>query len=369
MKAIVDAKTFSTALDNAIAVMKRSMVPILESVQLQFGGGKCVMTATDMDTWLTLEIPAEGDDFTCAFYRTKEAAKICRHYDGSLMIEAVDVGEERTAKRQLLLSCGSRKASFEGFLPAECEDFPKAACMETEGGFVVNAASLLEQVNRIKYAVGKERDTTNATKTCVQFDKDKVFCMDGYRVACVNDPGFVVPKPFLIYPEVLTHLKVFGKETITVDVDYRFVRFSGNGASVQCHRQGVVPFSLDQAIPKGYREEFYVSPKEFLRELDYLKELIPNKGRRPYLRFCNGELSLESGAQNGCTAIHIEGKNSIGFGFDVRYMTDALKQFEKEARVKLKVVNSCMPITLEAEGRNDYSLVLPVQMKEIRTAA
>ena len=84
MKATVDAKTFSVALNSTMNAMKHSKIPILESVLLQFGGGKCAMTATDMDSWLTVEIPAQGDTFVCSFYQTRAAAKTCRHYEGSL---------------------------------------------------------------------------------------------------------------------------------------------------------------------------------------------------------------------------------------------------------------------------------------------
>lgn len=370
MKAIVDAKAFSTALDSVMAVIKRSTIPILESVQLRFGDGKCVLTATDMDTWLTKEIPAQGDTFTCGFYHTKEAAKICRYYDGALSIEAADTGEGRDARRQLLLSCGTRKAACAGFPAAESGDFPYAPAMDVDAeSFTIgNAAALLEQINRIKYAVGIERDSMNAVRTCVQFDRDKVFCMDGYRVACETVPGFVIPKPFLVYPEALSHLKMFGQEPVAVDVGVTYVRFAGKGMSIVCRRQGVTPFRLDQAIPTEYREKICVSPKEFLRELGYLKGLIPKKSR-PYLRFCNGRLSLESGPLDGCTTIHTDRTSAIEVGFNIHFMADALKQFEKEKQVKLKIQSSLAPIIIEAEGRSDYALVMTARLRKIQAAA
>ncbi len=369
MKATVDAKTFSVALNSTMNAMKHSKIPILESVLLQFGGGKCAMTATDMDSWLTVEIPAQGDTFVCSFYQTRAAAKICRHYEGSLTIETEDSGEGRKQKRQIHLSCGSRSATLPGFLAAESEDFPRAPIMESGETFMIDsAASLLERVNRIKYAVRMDRDHMNATHTCVQFDRDKVFCVDGCRAACDAGPGFVVPRPFLIYPEVLAHLKLFGLEPVTVCVGERYVQFAGKGISLLCHRQGVVPFPLDQALPKECKEEFRVSPKEFLRELAYLKELLGDK-RRPFLRLCGEVLSLESGSWSGCTTIHTEGVSTIEVGLNLHYMADALKQFEKEPYVKLKISGTSMPIMIEAEGRSDYALVQPVRMRETRAAA
>lgn len=367
MRATVDAKTFSAAMDRAITVMKHgSYVPALETVVLRFGGGKCTMTATDLNTWLTLKVPAQGDEFTCAFYRAKEAAKTCHYYDGVLNIEAVDRSDGRNLQRQILLSCESRKATFEGFPPDEI--FPVAPEVKDGESFAANAATLLNRINRIKYALMKPADKLKPIQTCVQFDQGRIFCMDGCRVACDPDPGLAIPLPFLAPAEPLKYLKLFGDDEVSINVGVTYIQFSGEGLSFLCHREGIVPFSLDQAIPKAYREEFYFSPGEFLKELDYLKSLVRSK-RRPFLRFCGGKLSLESGPQDGCTAIHIEGQSAIELGFDVQYMIDALKQFEKEKRVKMKVSGPMTPFVLEAEGRNDYALVLPARLRQANAAA
>ena len=50
-------------------------------------------------------------------------------------------------------------------------------------------------------------------------------------------------------------------------------------------------------------------------------------------------------------------------------MTDALRQFKGESQVRMKLTTSISPILLEAEGRNDYALVLPVQLKHVPAAA
>ncbi len=367
MKASVDAKTFSTALDKAIPVLKHNtLVPVLETVTLRFGNGKCAMTATDLKTWLTLEIPAQGDEFIGAFYRTKEAAKTCHHYDGPLTIEPVTHADGRNIQHKLRLSCGSRKAAFEGFSPEDL--FPVSPEVKDGELFTTNAATLLKRIDRIKYALMKPADRLQPTQTCVQFDRQQIFCMDGHRVAAHPDPTLVIPTPFLVPAEPLKYLKLFGDGEVSIRVGVSYVQFSGEGLSIVCEREGVVPFSLDQVVPELFWEGFYVSPKEFLRELDYLKSLIRPKDR-PFLRFHAGEISLESGPQNGCTTIRLEGHSTTELGFDVHYMIDALKQFEKEPRVEIKVNGPLDPFVIAAEGRNDYALVLPARLRQIDAAA
>lgn len=76
MRAVVDAKEFSKALDKVSkAVRKSKYIPVLEEVLVQFRNGRCVLTGTDLETWLTAEIPARGDDFAFIFYRTASAVK------------------------------------------------------------------------------------------------------------------------------------------------------------------------------------------------------------------------------------------------------------------------------------------------------
>ena len=50
-------------------------------------------------------------------------------------------------------------------------------------------------------------------------------------------------------------------------------------------------------------------------------------------------------------------------------MIDALRQFGMEQRIKVKVISPVAPIILEAEGRSDHAIVLPVQIREVTKAA
>lgn len=363
MKAIVDAKEFSMALDKVSTVLKRSHVPVLETVSLRFDGTRCVMTATDLYSWLVAEIPAQGDTFTCGFYRHKEAVKTCRFYEGQLTLEALERGNKQGYIR---LTCDSRTAELDGF-PLD-ELFPEAPSKQAQASFFVNAASLLARINRVKYAVLKSGSEIQAKQTCVQFKDNSVFCLDGSRAACDTDPTLTIPKEFLTNGSALAHLKLFGDSEVEAHICVGHIHFAGEGLSLYCTREGVETFKLDQAVPQSFRDEFYVQPKEFLKELDYLKGILSPK-EKPYIRFQHGKLSLDSAYRRGQTAVSIAGSSSIDFGFDLNFMSDALKQFEKEPHVRIKVSGQLSPLIIEAEGRNDYALLMPVRLKQSRMAA
>lgn len=61
------------------------------------------------------------------------------------------------------------------------------------------------------------------------------------------------------------------------------------------------------------------------------------------------------------------GKKEIGF--NLHHMADALRQFKGEPRVRMKFRTPASPILLEADGRSDCALVLPVRLKTPMAAA
>ena len=69
------------------------------------------------------------------------------------------------------------------------------------------------------------------------------------------------------------------------------------------------------------------------------------------------------------TKICLEGKSETELGFNLNHLADALRQFKGESRVRMKLTGPLSPIILEAEGRGDCALVLPVRRKYVPRAA
>lgn len=361
MKAVVDAKAFSEALNQVSKVPKRSTIPVLEGLLVRFENGRCLVTGTDLTTWLTMEVPAQGDDFSFVFQKPQAAAKACRYFEGELSLEMTD---EESKYPMVTLRCGQRAGIFDGFPEKE---YPKQPKLEEGEIFITNAANLLKRIERVKYAVLEPRGYSEQTqKTCVQFSGNSVFGVDGYRAACDTDPDLTFPKPFLTWGDSLSYLKLMGNSDVCVKVEERHIWLSSDSVSICCRKEGVMTFDLRSAVPKCFLEGFYVSPKEFLRELKYLDGFQP-KSKSP-VRFCGGNMTLQSDTIRCATRVEIEGDNEIAFGFSPRFMEDALKQFSEEKWVKIKISGVNTPIILEAEGRNDFAMVLPVRLRETRAA-
>lgn len=112
-RAVVDAKEFSHAMSKISKVLKKCAIPILEEVCLQIQNGRCTLTATDLETWLTAEFPASGDDMFFAFRKTKDILRACSHFAGELTMEFSETQSGSKKAGRVLLRCERRGAEFE----------------------------------------------------------------------------------------------------------------------------------------------------------------------------------------------------------------------------------------------------------------
>lgn len=353
MRAIVDAKIFAETLKNVSKVIRKSSIPVTEGVLVQFENGRCFLSGTDFINWLTMELPAQGDNFAFVLQKPQAVVKACRYFEGDLSLE---LRQQETKYPVAELICGRRSGTFDAYL---AEDYPEQPEKKEGASFTANAAALLKRIERVKYAaLALNGSAYVAQKTCVQFNGNRVFCVDGYRAACDTDPSLIFPVPFLTWGDSLSYLKLMGDGEVRVQIEERHIWLFSDTVSLCCRREGVDTLDLMNVVPDRFLEEFYVSPKEFLRELEYLEGFQTK--HRSAVRFCGGRMVLKDRADRCSTEVRIEGVSEIAIGFDQRYMRDALKQFSDEERVKVKFSGCHTPIIIEAEGRSDFALILPV---------
>lgn len=366
MRAKVDAKEFVQALERVSGLVRNSSIPVLNAVLVRFEADRCTLTSTNINTYLSAALPAQGDGFAFLLDRPRETARAFRQFEGELALEQTETGEGDRRRIKLALSCGPRSAELHPFLP---EDFPRYPNWESKHSFAVNAARLYARVERVKYAVGVPRkEEARACLISVQFSGNRIYALDGCRLAWDTDPELDISMPFMAAPDALEHLKLFGDQNVEIQQGDRFAKVTDGVTSLLFRLREGELFKLDSAIPDRFRAEFQVSPKEFLAELKYLKQSL--RGNRAHLvRFCGGRLLSESMGERYATKISATGCEDVEFGFNLDYMTDALEQFKKEPSVNMKIsAGSLGPIIIEAQGRGDRAMVLPVQMKKAAAA-
>ena len=359
MRAITDAREFSGALNRLGQLLPQSSIPALEGVYVRFSGGRCNLTATDLSTWLTVEIPAQGDDFAFVLTRAKRIAKACRRSSGEMSLELAETGEGRRRQLRLRLCCGARTGEFDALFP---KDYPERPEVEADHTFTVNAAYLSARIGRVSYPVRYPMENVSTQRTSVQFCGSHIFSLDGCRLAWDTDEAVNFPEDFLVSAAPLAYLKAFGEQDVAVRLGKRLLEITGGALCLRLRRELAVPFQLHDAIPACFETEICISPKNFLEELDYLEKIVPASKVRA-LRFCGGRLLVEA---NGCrcsTEIQVEGVSHIEIGLHRSHLIEALRQFKTEPRVRMKLNSAISPVILEADGRNDRAMILPVRLK------
>lgn len=366
MRAKTDAKEFIQALDRVSDLIRKSDIPALSAVLIQFEMDRCTLTSTNLDSYLSVELPAQGDDFAFLLGRPKETARAFRQFDGELLLEQTETGEDAKRRITLVLSCGPRSAELFPFLP---EDFPEKPTVEEKHVFTANAAELYARVERVKYAAALPTPEDNrACRSNIHFSGDRIYTVDGYRLSCDSDPKLTVPVPFLAAPQALSHLKLFGDQDVTFRLGERYALATDGTTTLTFRLPEGELFKLDSAIPTKFQAEFEVYPKDFLNELGYLKRALRGKGHHA-VRFSGGNLLAASQGERYATRVQTDGSADVTFGFTLDYMVDALKQFEKEPVVRMKLTSPAGPLVMEVNGRNDFALVMLVRIRDAGMAA
>lgn len=312
-RAVVDAKEFSHAMSKISKILKKCAIPILEEVCLRIQNGRCTLTATDLETWLTAEFPTSGDDMFFAFRKTKDILRACSHFAGELTMEFSETQSGSKKAGRVLLRCERRGAEFEVYDGADYPNMPQAP----EGdAFSVSSARLSACVERVRYAAEKPSVSARPAAICVQFCGNRVYALDGTRLACDTLEGVSFPKPFLVRADVLAHLSAFGKEDMTVRIGSSHVLFASGNLRMLARLQGVDTYNVDAVIPKGYRESVTVKTADFVRELNYLKECSALTAK-PYVRFAGEQLSIAASGGAFETGIEVRGRGDMVLGFDL----------------------------------------------------
>lgn len=367
-KAVVDANAFVEALAQVNKITKKlsaPLPPVLSEVHIRFSNGRCTLTATDLDTWLMKEIPAQGDDFAFAFRRTKDVVKASRIFSGELTVEVDDTVNKKKRTLALSLTCGGRGCEFEVLT---AEDYPDYEPVKAETVFPVNAAALLKRVKKVGYAAPPSINTRPGAAAGVQMVGNRVFALDGVRMACDTDSEISFPRPFMARMDALSYLKLFGGQEVTISLGEQRGQISDGTVTVGFHLLGNDFFHVESAVPLSYKEQITLSPKDFLRELKYLKGFAANVAR-PNIRFQAGSLLMPTGSGKYRTGVEISGKSEIVFAFRLGNMIDAMRQFKDEPLVTIKITSAVSPVIIEAEGRSDFALVCPVRLNDQLLAA
>ena len=352
MKAVVDAKAFYDAMKKVSGALHRSAIPALEQVRVDFEPGICRLTAADLTLWLIVEIPAKGDSFSFMFSNTENAVRACRYFSGEMTAELR--GEKKDKK--VLLSAEGKSGEF----PVEDVDLcPVCPTEEALHRYTLDAPLLLERIKRVRYAalVSSEKPALAG----VRFEGKHVWCIDGHRMAISNDDNLNVERRFILPSSALAHLKVFDAGETELAVGQKYAVFAAAGTKLLVRQ--LVPsdyLRIEDTVPQESKETYPVDRRKLLNAIQYLDGC--SRGMRDPSAFFDGRRLILKNDGSEYSA-ELEVSSEIQYAFRLKYMKEALEQFDGEDVIRICVSSRNAPIVIRA-GSTNTALMLPVRIKE-----
>ena len=363
-RSVVDAEAFFSALKLVGRVPRDSVLPAAEFIQIRFYPDSCQISGTDLDTWLSIHIPAKGEALSFAVSGYRQISRAFRNSRGEMLIELDERDAKADPELTVTLTCGDNSAQFSAKPADDCPQLPE---IHDSAAFSMDASLLKRRVSRVIYAAGEESKNRRPQSYSVGFRGHQIFALDGMRMACDTDPDMKVPRPFLLPAKGLTHLSAFSG----VEVSFRFhddlCEISDPNTALFLHMPADTVLNVPDVLPKQAGDQLLLSPKVFLEKLSYLKNAL--SPAKDFVIFDGRRLTAESSGMMYQTTLAYSGVSTVSFRFRASYMEDAMRQFRTEPVVRLKVSGQLSPLIIEADGRTDFALVLPARMPEKAAAA
>ena len=356
MNTMVDPREFSVALSRVMKLAaKRSPVPALEQVKVSFTPSACTLTATDLEQWGVMDLPAEGESFSFVLGNAKEVQKMLDRQREPLHIAFTPDEKCPLVK----LSCGGRESRF---FVSSTEDYPEMPQVEAGQSYPVDSGVLLHQVSAVSYAASADTES-RPSLSGVRFWGREIYCVDGYRMAVADNEQMHAAVPFVVPERMFRSWRtLFPCGNVVLAVGKRFLQVTGNGVMALFRLLETDTLRPENVFPTSCRERYQVDPKEYARELEYLCGFVKASRKYP-VAFRHGRLSIMAANGEYSTKINVAGAAEVVYGFSAAYMLEAMKAFGDQECVTVEVSHPKGPIVLRAnDGRN--TLVLPVHLKD-----
>ena len=262
MKNSVDAAAFYKAMTALLDIPAKSSIRTLREIKVTFDANQCVLSATDLNTWMSVMLPASGDSFDFVFRNSANIQKVCRHFDGALELELQQRGDEAF----LTMRSGGKGGEFPVYDTKDCPVWPEFKVRQT---YAANAAKILACVKQVKYAVSPHN--TKPEYQGVLFQNRHIWAVEGHRAGCCDDGGLDVETPFTVGVPALEQLKAFGAADMQISVADEWVLFQNEHVRLLAKRiLNVTPMTYESVVPQKWNEEFCFHRKDFVQALKYL---------------------------------------------------------------------------------------------------
>ncbi len=368
MTLTINRDTLLEPLQQLTGVVERKQtLPILSHVCLQAKGNALVLTATDLEIELVLQIPLEAqvpNDFEVTL-QARKLLDIVRSLPEAAMLEFYVDGE-----RMILRSGRSR--FILATLPVG--DFPRIEEQEFEREMLIPAEEFIYLLQRSAFAMASQDVRYYLNGMFMQLEPSQTLTVatDGHRLAlnvCQLDWKYDPQQLIIPRKSVSELLRLIPKSTELLQV-----RLSQNHLQVKIGNLTLTSKLIDGRFPNYKRLVSHEGDKIVLVNREALKQALARTSILSNEKFRGIRLQLRPGILNVSAnnpnqeeaeeIIHIDYEgDDLDIGFNVGYLLDAINVFESE-QIKLTFKDQDSSVKIEETQANTdgLTLVMPIKL-------
>lgn len=278
MRAKVNKKDLLQAVMRSVNIVdKKSVMPILSHVLLEFTAQGLCLKSTDLDHAMIEIIPAEVDTFGTTAVAASTLNDIVRKSPEGAMLEfnLIEKGEK------LSISVGN--SHFE-LSTLSANDFPQLEKITATSNFSINTASLNKLINKTKISMSLDDSRHNLNGIFIHKDgnKLKAASTDGHRLSYTNIPintseniqGIILSRKTVF--EVKKLIDAYGGE-IQISLNTNQIQFDlANVTFISKLVDGKFP-EYERVIPQREGNYFSASRSAFMEIVDRISIMSDEK--------------------------------------------------------------------------------------------
>ena len=346
---------------------KKSVVPILSYVLLNFDEKGLTLKATDLDQSLIETVAADVDTFGTVTVPAGTFSDIVRKLpdDATLEFSFADKGEK------LLLTAGKSKFELSTLDPS---DFPEIALLNNSCNFKLKAADLNRLISRTKFSMSPEENRHNLNGIYLHKEDERLEAAstDGHRLSVSSIPlaskesiqGVIISKKTVLE---LKKLLDSDYEDVSLTFTANQVQFAiGNITFISKLVDGTFP-DYKRVIPqKEDSGSFVVKRTDFSEIIDRVIVMSDEKVRPVKLELGPNTLSCyvaNSKLGSGKDEVDVEYEGQAwSAGFNSSYLLDVAQTLEGE-KLRIYIRESLSPILIEDESESEsLFVVMPMRI-------
>ncbi len=351
MKATVSRNLLSSGIRKTInAVNSKTTIPVLSNILLEAADNKLVLTTTDLEVYIRIEIDAEIENPG----KTTVPARKFSEIIGALAGDSVTL--ETNENQHISISCGK---SFFKILGLDADEFPKDEELDVSWSFTLPALDFKRMMGKVSYAASLDetRHVLNGLLLSVRSGVLTSVCTDGRRLALLeqNLDGDVPDDFDVILPaKVVSELmKVLDKnDPLTIDLSESRAAFMVEGARLTSKLvEGSYP-NYRQVIPASFSHSAVMPRDELLTVLNRVSMVVSENSASVSLKLENAKMmvsasSVEFGEANEPLQVSYDDQD-IEISFNPDFLVDPLRYLEAE-QVVIQFNDEFSPISISGD--------------------